>query len=42
MSKLICYGTHGKIYLKNEFIVIKEFANRPMKQNCICNLGSRM
>lgn len=39
MFKLIGHGTHGKIYLKNESIVIKEFANRPMKQNCICNLG---
>jgi len=36
MNKLIGHGTHGKIYQINTFTVIKEFANRPQKQNCIC------
>lgn len=36
MYELIGQGTHGKIYRKNNFIVIKEFENRPLQQNCLC------
>jgi hypothetical protein len=37
MHKLIGQGTHGKIYRKNNSIVIKEFENRPMPQDCLCS-----
>jgi len=37
MYDLIGQGTHGKIYRKNNSIVIKEFENRPMPQDCLCS-----